>query len=295
MNLYTFTSQLETVRMTTAKADVEWDGNTYTATTLERSTYTQDSVLRKNNIDIKFPYDNLFAIKFIHPTTDNLRVTIATLSGVVFYRGRLIMVDYNTQNEIIFRFEPIIRMSRRTLGERRIYQIHCPYLVYGTNCGASAAIQPFTVLEVHSPRKLVIRYDCGNPQNDRRPMDERFNVLPTSHTDSRGFPQPRYVNIGRLSGGLISPSTAVGTSELKKDEKQWWITKLESADASGQYISVVAYTYQSHNMKVNDRVYCLFGCKLTPSDCRDTHNNIENFGGFPTMKKISPFEGGLKG
>lgn len=284
MNLYEFSTQNERLLMTTAKTDVTVRNETYLATDgLKRGRYSLDSVLRKNNIDVTFPGDHSFARNFIHPTTLTLEVSIKTMSGVPFYRGRLIMVDYAENNTIILRFEPIIRLARRTFGERRVYQIHCPYVIYGANCSAQRRQHRVVVTEVPDPRQLRVKYTTIIPNNDARSDDLKFNVLQTN-----SFPHFNYVNVGRLAGGLLS--------NIRINEegfKEWWITRVESPEAVGQDVSFTLFINFPHQFEVNDTVYVSFGCKQTISDCRDTHNNAVNFGGFPTMKKISPFEGGL--
>ena len=284
MNLYTFETQNRTVRLTTSKVNRMFDNELYTASTLKRSKYILDTVLTRNRVEITFPGDDQFARQFIHPNLDFLNVTIATLTGVTFYRGRLITVDYR-QNMIVMRFEPTIKLARKTLGERRIYQIHCPYVVYGDNCGANRVRTDVTVTRVIDDYKVDVRFDTGDPRNfARMPFDQRFNVMPTSHRP------PKQVNVGRLSGGLLS----VGDPG-DDDYKQWWITKVEQAALDGQFVDLVLQLSRPYELAVGDVVQVSFGCKQTTSDCRDTHNNIINYGGFPAMKKISPFVGGLKG
>ena len=300
MNLYEFVTQLNIVRMTTAKADVILDGNTYTSTAMKRSKYTLDSVLRKNNIDIMFPGNNEFATNFLHPTTEKLQVAISSLSGVTFYRGRLIMVDYlDKEKRIILRFEPIIRMSRRVLGERRLFQVHCPYVVYGDQCDAQRVGHRFIVESVINNRAMVVKHSFNIRNYSSFQADERFNVFPNSYAvanfrSGRSYHRSDLVNGGRFAGGLINNRMRVGDPGFK----QWWITRVESPEihdeATGNSISFVLYTSTPHDLEVNTDVVLYFGCKQTESDCRDTHDNIKNYGGFPTMKRISPFDGGLR-
>ena len=276
--------------MTTAKTDVTVGTETYVATAgLKRGPYTLDSVLRKNNIDVTFPGDHSFAREFIHPTTLTLQVSIKNLLAVPFYRGRLIMADYTESNMIVLRFEPVIRLARRTFGERRIFQVHCPYVIYGQNCSARRLNHQVKVIEVADSRQLRVQYTSTTLVLSNLSADRRFNVLPTSFYP----PIRRYINIGRLSGGLLA--THVNQEFAGPSYRQWWITKVESPETVGQNVLFTLFLNYPHTFEVNDTAYVALGCKQTISDCRDTHNNAVNYGGFPTMKKISPFEGGVSG
>ena len=304
MNLYKFETNIEKVLMTSAKTDITLaNGEVYKQTTIKRSDFSLDSVLRKNTIDITFSGDHPFPRKFIHPTSAILSVTIADLNNRAFYKGVLITVDYTPNNTIILRFEPFFALHRRSFGERRMYQLHCPYAVYGTQCGAIRKIFSCDVTEVdaNNDRKFVVKYQYYSQRHAQiqraTDPDEQFNVfLRQGGNISRAYD---YVNLGRFTGGLVDDRPPYRSNPLR-----WWITRVESpilsTGTSGRggsiyFISFVVYVSKPHNLKVNDTVYLSFGCKQTLSDCRDTHDNVVNYGGFPEMKKISPFEGGLRG
>ena len=303
MNLYKFITKAETSLFTSAKTDITLaNGEVYKQTSIKRSNFSLDSILRKNTIDIIFSGDHPYPRQYIHPTRAILNVHISDLNGRAFYRGSLIMVDYTPNNQIILRFEPLFSLHRRVFGERRMYQVHCPYAVYGTNCGA---IRPsfvcfVTELDTNNDRKLTVRYEYSTVRYNqiRRATDpdEQFNVFLRQGGDStRAYD---YVNLGRFTGGLLSDQPP-----WRENPTDWWISRIESPQRSQRTVSgrtvyevsFVIYVAQPHALKVNDPVWLSFGCKQTLTDCRDTHNNIVNFGGFPRMTKISPFSGGLRG
>ena len=134
---------------------------------------------------------------------------------------------------------------------------------------------------------LRVRFDTGNPNNDSR-GDEAFAVLRTHYSTTAD------VGIGRLVGGLFK------SSEIGVDG-DFWITKVFNPSVTGQYVDFSLELFRPHrttslyNTPVNIPANVSFGCLRTTNDCRVLHSNLENFGGFPGLVKVSPFHGGIRG
>lgn len=278
MNLYVFNPKGEMpVRMTTAKATLTVDGNSYLPTTLQRSKYALDSLGRKNNITVTFPGNNTFARRFITPTTVTLGVNIANLSGQTFFRGLLIAAGYEPRkNTINMVFEPIIRLDRRAMGERRLYQLDCNYLVYDDNCGATRVRHDVTVTAIRDQFTVQLCFDTTNDANAGRGVN-RFEVLPSA-TGS-------LVNIGNLLGGLVETKITPAVS--------WWITNINNVTATGRFVYFDVTLFRRHGLTVSQAMTVSFGCKRTVTDCNLLFNNLKRYGGFPALTKQSPFQGGL--
>ena len=280
MNLYTFTRSGLVSRFTTARTDVIVGGHDYEARSIKRSRYVLDSVNRKNNITISFPGDDIYARAFVTPTNEVLTVVIATMSAIPFYRGSLVTVGYTPKNMINMTFEPEIRLGSNNMGERRLYQRNCPYELYGRNCKANIKEHAITVNSVVNSKRFKASYDTGDPTNDTQ--DEPFNVFPTFSDPSKR------INLGRFVGGLV----IVGFPPFVTRR---WITDIKIPVARNRFIDFDVLTFKEHNLKANDIVQLAFGCSRTTSQCLELHDNILNYGGFPNMTKVSPFEGGLRG
>lgn len=250
------------------------DGVSYDPRTIQRTRYSQDSLGRKNNITLSFAGNDMFARQYLNPSTVDLGVDVATLTGVVFYRGKMIAVSYQDKNNTIAMvFEPTIRLDRRTMGERRLFQINCPYLVYDSNCGATQVEHRMTVTAIRSTISVQLCFDTGNVNNAT--SNNRFVVLPST----TGVNQ----NIGDLIGGLVKTTT-----------HEWWITNITGVTALTQFVYFDVVLFRPHSFTVNQSVNAVFGCKRVVSDCESLHNNLERYGGFPRQVRRSPFQGGLQ-
>jgi len=289
MNLYTFSSEVETLYLTSAKANVTIAGIEYIATTLQRTEYALDPIVTKNTITVTFPGDYRFARQFMTETTLSLNVVIATIEGMPFYRGKLVQVEYTPEQNISLIFEPIVILGNKSTGQRRLFQRNCPYELYGNHCRAPVESTTMRVIEVPSVLAVKLRYDTGNADNGNR-GDFRYNVIPI-----RGDLTDGRVNIGFLIGGIMIPTASRGVLPSGRSvERRLWITNITDRAAMGSIVEFVALTFREHYLTVGDEVDVAVGCKRTTASCREIHDNIENFGGFPGMVNASPYAGGLR-
>lgn len=289
MNVYTFETENGKRYMTSAKSNVTIAGIEYEATTLHRTEYSLDPIVTKSNLTIFLPGDNEFARSFLTETTLSLTVVIGTMRGTPFFRGRLVTVEYTSDFNISLLFEPKVVLGNKTTGERRIFQRNCPYEVYNKRtCRAPEVRTRVRVIDVPSSRALKVRYDTGDPGNGNR-GDLRFNVIPI-----RGELTNSKANIGFLIGGIAVPTSSSIVFEGRLFERRMWITNITDRVAMGSLVEFEMILFREHSVLVNETVDVMVGCKRTTASCRDIHNNIENFGGFPGMTKASPFAGGLR-
>ena len=291
MNLYTFETEIETTRMTTAKANVTVAGLEYEARTLRRTEFTLDPIITKNNITITFPGDQRFAKRWLTETALSLKVTIATIEGQPFYRGRLVTVEYTPELNINLIFEPIVVLGSKTIGQRRMFQRNCPYDLYGKHCRAKPLTTRVRVIETPSSLAFKVQYDTGNPDNGNR-GDLRYNVIPIRGTLTNGR-----ANIGFLVGGIAFESATRGIflpDGSMSEGRRIWITNITDRAAMGSIVEFTIISFRPHALRVGDYVELAVGCKRSTASCREIHDNIDRFGGFPGMTKASPFAGGLR-
>ena len=284
MNLYTFKTENETIHMTSAKANVTIAGIEYKAETLKRTEYTLDPIITKNNITITVPGDNAFARQFLTETKLSLTVTIATIEGQPFYRGRLVTVEYTPDLNISLLFEPLVVLGNKSTGQRRIFQRNCPYELYGKHCRAEPLWATVSVIEIPSTLAFKVRYDTRNAQNGDR-GDLRYNVIPI-----RGTLTNSRANIGFLVGGIATPAATRGSPT----ERRIWITNITDRAAMGSLVEFTIISFRPHALSVGDAIDVTVGCKRTTASCGDVHDNLGNYGGFAGMVNASPFAGGLR-
>ena len=298
MNLYYFKDEENTYTFTTAKSTTIVNGISYEPRTLQRTRYVLDSLVKKNNISLTFPDDDDFALQYIHPTTLNLTMTIALLTGVVFYRGRLVTVRWD-KNKIIMVFEQLIRLGSQYSGDRRLFQRTCPYELYGANCQATEYRHELTVVETPTPTTIRVR--AQSLDTTVLTGDASIQVLRTGSDPSAK------ISIVSLLGGLLYLELPVVRPYLGDTTagKVYWITKLSditvrlaAVDPSNpvavkhvDFTITVFRKYDVNDVKVGDTVWSSFGCLRTTNDCKTLHDNITNYGGFAGLVKPSPFKG----
>ena len=272
MNLYTFTPLNETpVRMTTAKATITVNSVDYLPRSLKRYGYAVDSLSRKNNFTVTFPGNDQFARRFLLPNRTILNLVVATLTGEVIFRGNLISVQYDTKmNTVGLIFEPVIRLDRRATGERRMYQIDCPYSLYDSNCGATERTLTVSIHAIRSDRVVQLRYPTARTT--------LAQIIPTQ-TGTGDYGSPQML----IGGTLVTP------------KGRFWVINVTdfTSDGTAVYFDTTLFRVQQ-GLAVNDSCTISLGCRRIPPDCRFRFNNFERYGGFYSMTKESPFEGGLQ-
>ena len=173
MNLYEFTGTPTSRYLTSNKLPVTVAGQVYTPLAIRRSLYRLDPLKTKTNMTILFPGDDQWARELILPNEYKVTVKIKSLSGVIFWSGRLLEISVQNDKKIRLVFRPL-ETVKGVLGERRYFQHNCPYVLYGDKCRASlvydtARVDSFdnTILNkiairlVGSPRSGVSNYTGG--------------------------------------------------------------------------------------------------------------------------------------
>ena len=263
MNLYFFYNSRTRASnyFTTSKANITLGGDTYISKTMQRSKYSLDTIDKKNNIDIHFAGNDPFALPYVHEVNESvLTVAIATLNGHLFFRGQLIAVSYE-KNEIVLRFEPIVRFGLNVLRERRIYQPNCPYKLYGKNCQATPRTNTCRIALVLSYTKCRIVFDTNNPDN-------------TSPNVVRG-----------TTTTMLSTDKLVGGQFLYPRKRNNWISNIDNTTLTGQYVyNDITLSRPDQFMVVGTAVEVTVGCLRNIDDCHNVHNNLFRFGGMAGLR-----------
>ena len=93
MNLYEFTGRDPTRFLTNNKTSVTVGTQTYAPLAIRRSAYRLDPLKVRSNMTIIFPGDDTWARGLTHPNDYRLEVAVKTMTGTVFWRGKLLSVS----------------------------------------------------------------------------------------------------------------------------------------------------------------------------------------------------------
>jgi len=144
IEIYEFVRGIITWRFTTADEDKIVNSQTYTKIIAERSSLEQTQEMSRNPINIKMDKNVNFLQQFrTSPPSDPINLIIKRFHEgdnevVTIWIGRLINVQFK-EREAELRCEPIFTSLKRPVLRRR-YQTTCPHVLYGPQCGKSAAL-----------------------------------------------------------------------------------------------------------------------------------------------------------
>lgn len=155
--------------------------------------------------------------------------------------------------EAEFACEPIFT-SLVTSGLRRKYQRGCPHTLYGKSCGASQL--------AHTEQGKVL--SVVNAVTVRVQMDGAAVGL----------------SAGNVAGGIFRVTLADGITEIRA---------VTNAVAEPNRVWTLTLISQVSNMAPWQKVSMSKGCPHTFEVCRDTFQNVVNFGGCPNIPTKNPF------
>ena len=262
MNLYEFTGRDPTRYLTNNKTSVTVATQTYAPLAIRRSAYRLDPLKVRSNMTIIFPGDDTWARELTHPNDYRLEVAVKTMTGTVFWRGKLLSVSVKPDRKIELIFRPF-ETVKGTLGERRIFQFHCPFVLYGDRCGATKTFLTADVIEQFPAdrKKVVVNLqDIVRDGELRRAGEQSSNPF-----------------LGGLFRSMVSGSS----------EDRWIVGAVYQTDG-------VQLTFVDDLPMLGSTVEIATGCNRTVSHCALVHENLRRFGGFWSMR-TSPFDGAIRG
>ncbi len=258
VELYEFSYQSQTQYYTSTETNITLNGQTYTATPLQRSEVMSSSEIDKNSLKVvapdQFPISLLFQAG---PPNDVVtlvvkRVQLGALNGtntVIIWAGRVMTVTWpplksELNCEALF-------TALRTGGLHRIYTVNCPYALYGSEC-------------------QVIQSGFTTTKTD---VTQSGNVLTSSSFND----QPS----GYYAGGVLSWQYSPGKYALRGIKSH--------TQGTGGAPGTMEITYELPNFGGSETVTVTAGCDHTFSTCGSKFANQPNFGGFPYMTQKNPW------
>lgn len=224
-----------------------------------RGNIVSNGTLDRSAIELRMPHtDNLADLFRIYPPSQVVTCVIrqghlGETSGdyPAVWSGRIIGMAFES-SEAVLNLEPVITSLRRT-GLRRQYQFGCPHVLYGDQCLAD---KPSATVSVNITSATSNTITMPAAWYGAISVNKYLSGL-VEWTNDRGNQEIR--NILQISGGkdlvLNGPVTDL---------------------TAGHAISVSLGCNRQH------------GAFDTVGDCKNLHNNINNFGGQPWIPFTNP-------
>lgn len=240
-----------TYRMTSHDADIVFLTNTFSTTTIKRTSDEQSQEMERNSMKVSISREELVALNFIQfPTTEITTLTVwrqhiddTDNQFTVVWQGRLLAAEFKgSMCELTC--EPIFTSLKRP-GLRRSFSAQCPHILYGGQCLVNN--QTFRVDGILAT----------------------VSGLTINSLDWNTFAA------GYFAGGYLFFNNVE------------YRTVRESA-ADGTFIMNAPF---GSEVIVGSTVQAFPGCLHSMSDCDTKFANIVNYGGFPHIPPKNPFGG----
>jgi len=252
--LYTFTKGSTINRFTSHNQDIEYSGNTYTASSIRHQAINQSGELERVSMEVVFPKSSSFASTFFTPnysdvqTLTILRFHHGVDSGFeVMWKGRVISYEARG-DEVILTCESI-QTTMRNAGLRGKFHRSCRHALYDNSCGLN--INDFYIdATVSSVEGFVVTVTVGSSDDQEA---------------------------GYFKGGVF-----------EQDGEFSFIRKHE-IDTNGDHVLTLQYLIEG--LGTSESVRIAPGCDLSKTTCVNKFDNVVNFGGFPYIPNKNPFTG----
>lgn len=247
----------ERLFLTDAESPVSYLGNIYAVEALDHDEITASGSLDKSTVQLRGAFISPLTRIFLTYPPDRT-VTLRILQGdrndpdgefIAIWAGRIL--DFSVEGfESKFECEPIGTAARRP-GLRRNYQFTCPHVLYGPHCRANKLARTRT-----APVTLL--------------SGSTVTVAPgwNGSLDPASFQSGIAEWVGS-SGGVVT-RTILRVSLDGSGQGELLLGGLPTGLAPGAPVALSV------------------GCNHQMSDCRDLHQNINNFGGQPWIPLKNP-------
>lgn len=254
VEIYTFYTNTNTWRQTSADEPIIHGGYTYEPANLSRSDRISTIEINKSSLEIYTPKDHVIASMFNgFPPGSVVGVTI--LQGhrndpdqefVPFWFGRILGRNNGKEKAVLS--SESSATSQHRLGLSRKFQLGCPHALYGAKCGVNRTTHLLT----------ATASSLSGPE-----------ITFASGVDVHG---DNYFN-----GGLLYWDVGTSYREFRMIESQVG--------------NVVTVTYNPATMTPGTVVSLYPGCDHTLGTCANKFTNVLNYGGWPFMPNLVPFNG----
>jgi len=269
IELFKFSFRGEAWRYTTAEWDLVHNGEYYQRYSLKRSNLSVTGVATDDTLDIEVPLENpiiqLFVsglpvvdVELVYSRIQRSDCAYNSLTGNVEHNGRETQVAWigRVRAASVEKFNgkftvDLAGSSLLRACPRRLYTRMCSHMLYDSNC--------------------TLNQGSHVTETNVSLIEESGTVVHVGADLVTGFGGDGNTD-NFFGGGMIG----YATGDLRRIKRN---------EANKLYLD-----YPFETLKVGDAVKVYEGCNHKVETCRLRFNNIENFGGFPLIPSINPFE-----
>jgi uncharacterized phage protein (TIGR02218 family) len=257
IELFTFTQSLTTTRYTSAEGNVTFDGFTYLARTIERSSFGKMTEAEQTELKLKLPTTDAIASVFvgIQPASrldlvvTRIHETASPVTAILQFRGFATAVSF-ADEECTISFKPFNELFQREM-PRQTYQGLCNHVHYDGRC---------KVLESASPNQFIgtVISQTNN--------GEVINIAGVGAVADNKSP------LQAFKGGFVRLQDSTDFRMI--------------LDQNGDDLTLLL---PFRNSVLSSTVVVQRGCDRSLATCRDKYDNVINYGGFPHVPGVNPF------
>lgn len=272
--------------LTSADEPITVSGVTCEPCDISRTEATSTQELNKANVNITLPRDHpVVQLHSLYPPSHVTTVTVyrthrddPDLQFTVVWMGRVLNVE-GAGVMATLHCEPVATSIRR-IGLRQMYQRQCPHVLYSPNtCKVDRELfkvnGTFVALDEDTHLMMTVGF---NP-----------STLPAKMWDRVGSVDVPLIE-DKLSGGMVGWVSPTGLT--------YWRSILYQAAAVGSQVGIqinfpipLLDIEGSPSLPVGSALVLFPGCQHTMTNCLNTFNNLPNYGGYPYIPLLNPFNG----
>jgi len=240
-----------------AAGDVSYNGHNYIAIGIDRTEVIYNNPTEDLQITVPFGTQPI-SQNIIKANDKAINVTVYESDGVdtdIIYKGEIVLSLYDNRKRIKSRIKSIETSLRSTIPQK-VFSPNCTHNLYDKNCGLSENTYKITI--------------TGAAAFSRLSYGDNFY----SSTD---------LNI--LEGWGDYRDFSYGVLRINDGEETLQITKQTNA---GSLTTVYTSTPRVTEIDASSKLEFIIGCDHTKDTCYNI-NNIERFGGFPTIPQNDPY------
>lgn len=261
IELFEFQNGNTFYRLTSSEVAFEFAGNTYTPTAMDRGNVGRSGEAEQTTLEVRLPTTSTLASLYLgiqpaNRTTLTLRrvhLSASPTTAITLFRGFVTSARF-TDEQATLLLKPFNELFQREM-PRYTYQGLCNHILYSNACG---------IIETDPPNQLTAAVTAFvEPDGSQITVTGAGSV-----TDNRSPAQPFKGGFARL--------TDFSDYRLILDQDGDTLTLLLPFRTNILGSDIVLQR----------------GCDKTIQTCLDKFNNVPNYGGFPHVPGVNPFNQG---
>lgn len=203
--LYEFERSGTTYRYANGNTDVDFGGNTYTATTISCDRIPVTTEVFKASFSLSLPVNNELVVDILNNFTGNVTTLKIYRDEVLWWTGRVTNARI-TKNKSTLKCESIFSSIRRA-GLKQAFETSCRHTLYSDDCGADIATYTAYNCDVSDVNGNVITLPdaAGDDENYKLGVMKKGDEM-TTILEKNGTEFTVIKNIGIVAGDTVDIS-----------------------------------------------------------------------------------------